>query len=68
MKPKPIRVASEEEIRKYKEEIIPFQNRVFEALAPLGKTLYLTGGTALARFYYNHKISEDLDFLPHTQL
>jgi len=26
------------------------------------KYLYLTGGTALARFYLNHRLSEDLDF------
>ncbi len=24
--------------------------------------MYLTGGTALVRFYYDHRISEDLDF------
>jgi len=62
MRELPLRVASEEEIRKYREETIPLQNRIFSALAPLGDAIYLTGGTALARFYYDHRISEDLDF------
>ena len=65
----PFRVASQEELRKYKEEIVPFQNRVFSALALLEDNIYLTGGTALARFYYEHRISEDLDFFTtHTTL
>ncbi|SNZ15528.1 nucleotidyl transferase AbiEii/AbiGii toxin family protein [Hydrogenobacter hydrogenophilus] len=58
----PFRVANQEELRKYKEEIVPFQNMLFSALAPLEDNIYLTGGTALARFYYEHRISEDLDF------
>jgi len=29
---------------------------------PLIKRFYLTGGTALAEFYFQHRISEDLDF------
>ena len=28
----------------------------------LGLPFYLTGGTALGRFYLNHRFSEDLDF------
>ncbi|EDP74662.1 nucleotidyl transferase AbiEii/AbiGii toxin family protein [Hydrogenivirga sp. 128-5-R1-1] len=54
--------ASEEELKEYREKVIPLQNGIFSALAPLGEAIYLTGGTALARFYYNHRISEDLDF------
>jgi len=38
------------------------QNRVFESLKPLLAGFYLTGGTALGRFYLNHRFSEDLDF------
>ncbi len=54
--------ASEEELREYREKVIPLQDEIFSALSPLGDVIYLTGGTALARFYYDHRISEDLDF------
>ena len=30
--------------------------------SPLTERFYLTGGTALAEFYFHHRISEDLDF------
>ena len=30
--------------------------------APICKTFYLSGGTALAEFYLHHRFSEDLDF------
>ncbi|MBM3208885.1 nucleotidyl transferase AbiEii/AbiGii toxin family protein [Candidatus Shapirobacteria bacterium] len=32
------------------------------AYLPLTKRFYLTGGTALAEFYFQHRLSEDLDF------
>jgi hypothetical protein len=32
------------------------------ALKPVLASFYLTGGTALGRFYLNHRFSEDLDF------
>lgn len=38
------------------------QNRVLEALKHDLGQFYLTGGTALGRFYLNHRYSEDLDF------
>ena len=38
------------------------QNSVFESLKPVLAGFYLTGGTALGRFYLNHRFSEDLDF------
>jgi predicted nucleotidyltransferase component of viral defense system len=38
------------------------QNKVLEALKPVLTDFYLTGGTALGRFYLNHRFSEDLDF------
>lgn len=36
-----------------------FLGRFFAS--PLAEHFYLTGGTALARFYYNHRESLDLD-------
>lgn len=38
------------------------QNRFFDRWVTFGLPFYLTGGTALGRFYLNHRYSEDLDF------
>jgi hypothetical protein len=38
------------------------QNRFFDWWRPLSLPFYLTGGTALGRFYLNHRYSEDIDF------
>lgn len=38
------------------------QDKIFLALKPVLSSFYLTGGTALGRFYLNHRFSEDLDF------
>ncbi len=38
------------------------QNNVLETLKPVLDGFYLTGGTALGRFYLHHRYSEDLDF------
>jgi len=38
------------------------QNRFLDWWVPLGLPFYLTGGTALGRFYLNHRYSDDLDF------
>lgn len=38
------------------------QDRVLSCLKPVEQNFYLTGGTALARGYLNHRYSEDLDF------
>ncbi len=41
----------------------PLQDRFLERFfaGPLGEHFYLTGGTALARFYFHHRESLDLD-------
>jgi len=38
------------------------QDKVLQVLKPVLGSFYLTGGTALGRFYLNHRFSEDLDF------
>lgn len=38
------------------------QDKALQALKPVLGNFYLTGGTALGRFYLNHRFSEDLDF------
>ena len=49
-----------------KEEILTFHQKQFLDFASgeeyIYKNFYLTGGTALAAFYLNHRLSEDLDF------
>jgi len=49
------------------------QDKVLHSLKGGLSSFYLTGGTALGRFYLNHRFSEDLDFFlnnsdafPHT--
>ena len=43
-------------------ELYKLQDKVFEALKGNYGSLYLTGGTALSRFYLHHRYSDDLDF------
>lgn len=38
------------------------QDKILPALKPVLSSFYLTGGTALGRYYLNHRFSEDLDF------
>lgn len=42
--------------------IIQFQDRVLEALRDKIPDFYLTGGTALSKYYFQHRESNDLDF------
>lgn len=37
------------------------QDEVLSLLGSMDLSLYLTGGTALSRFYLNHRYSEDLE-------
>ncbi|MGH7728807.1 MAG: nucleotidyl transferase AbiEii/AbiGii toxin family protein [Vulcanimicrobiaceae bacterium] len=62
------RVATPEEVRSYVEVLYPLQDRILAIAGGYGDTLVLTGGTALARCYFNHRYSDDLDFFsasPH---
>jgi len=60
------RVATAEELNFYQNIFYPLQDKVFEVASVYGDKLYLTGGTALARFYFNHRLSDDLDFFTAT--
>ncbi|RJR06705.1 hypothetical protein C4588_07470 [Candidatus Parcubacteria bacterium] len=60
------RKANTEEINFYEKEIYPLQDRIFEIASLYDDKIYLTGGTALSRFYFNHRLSEDLDFFTLT--
>lgn len=46
----------------YISKLYPFQDKIFEIINRLNVNLYLTGGTALSRFYLNHRYSDDLDY------
>lgn len=46
----------------YTDILYPLQDKVLSTIAGLDSPFYLTGGTALARHYYHHRYSDDLDF------
>jgi predicted nucleotidyltransferase component of viral defense system len=45
----------------YTDTLYPLQDKVLRLVDTLESPFYLTGGTALSRFYYNHRYSDDLD-------
>lgn len=45
----------------YENSLYPLQDEILSILN-LSSKFYLTGGTALSRFYFDHRYSEDLDF------
>lgn len=50
--------------------LTPFQQQVLQEFkkTPLAQKFYLSGGTALAEFYFKHRRSEDLDFFTQKEL
>ena len=44
------------------DKLYPLQNQVIGLIKGLDVDFYLSGGTALGRFYLHHRYSEDLDF------
>ncbi|OFX28617.1 MAG: hypothetical protein A2033_16365 [Bacteroidetes bacterium GWA2_31_9] len=46
----------------YSNNLYPLQNEILAIVQNLNIDFYLTGGTALSRFYFNHRFSDDLDF------
>jgi len=63
-----IKTATPEKIAFYKEALYPAQDKILNAISEtFGDVFYLTGGTALSRFYFRHKLSEDLDLLTETE-
>ena len=45
------------------EQLYHLQDEVLGEIREVRRGLYLTGGTALSRGYYQHRDSDDLDFL-----
>ena len=52
----------------YEERLYPLQDGILIKLKELGAPFYLTGGTALSRFYYSHRYSTDLDLFSDNSL
>lgn len=46
----------------YSDKLYPLQDKFLHFLSSLNTDFYLTGGTALSRFYIHHRYSDDLDF------
>lgn len=47
------------------EALYSFQDEALETVFEEAFGFYLTGGTALSRFYFHHRYSDDLDFFSH---
>ncbi len=60
------RQATVDDIEYYHKVLYPLQDQVFAIARVYEQNLYLTGGTALARFHFQHRLSEDLDFFTTT--
>lgn len=45
----------------YEEKLYPLQDKILCAIDSANTPFYLTGGTALSRFYYPYRYSDDLD-------
>ncbi|MFH0992206.1 MAG: nucleotidyl transferase AbiEii/AbiGii toxin family protein [bacterium] len=50
----------------YLNKLYPLQDDVLRAVASCTTDFYLTGGTALGRFFLQHRYSDDIDFFVNT--
>ncbi len=50
----------------YADTLYPLQDKVLKIITAANSPFYLTGGTALSRFYYPYRYSDDLDFFVNT--
>ena len=46
----------------YFNKLYPYQDEILKIIAEIENGFYLSGGTALGRFYLHHRYSDDLDF------
>jgi len=53
------------EIELFYQNLYRLQDSVLQQVFAAPGTFYLTGGTALSRFYFQHRYSDDLDFFSH---
>ena len=50
----------------YREKLYPLQDGILRLVRELRAPLYLTGGTALSRAYFDHRYSEDVDLFTNS--
>ena len=63
-----LKPATPEEIEFYEKVLYLAQDKILNAIGKVfGNAFYLTGGTALSRFYFQHRLSEDLDLFTETE-
>jgi len=63
-----LKKATFDEVELYQKIIYPAQDRILRAVGEeFGDAFYLTGGTALSRFYFGHRLSEDLDLFTESE-
>jgi predicted nucleotidyltransferase component of viral defense system len=63
-----LKVALPEEMEFFFKVLYPVQDEILNAIGEVfGDAFYLTGGTALSRFYFQHRLSEDLDLFTETE-
>ncbi len=55
-----LKLATSKQIEFYEKILYPMQDEIFSMIE--SDKFYLTGGTCLSRFYYQHRYSDDLDF------
>lgn len=60
------RQATSQELDFYQQKLYPLQDKLFKIASLYREKIYLVGGTALARFHFGHRLSEDLDFFTIT--
>lgn len=53
--------------KEYYGRLYSLQDIVLGVIDALKTPFYLTGGTALSRFHYGHRYSDDLDFFSHSE-
>lgn len=58
---KPLEIAMKSYTKYYEEELYPLQDGILKIVKDLKLPFYLTGGTALSRYYFQHRYSDDLD-------
>lgn len=56
-----LKIATEENIRYYEKKLYPLQDEICTLIQ--NDNFYLSGGTCLSRFYYQHRYSDDLYYL-----
>ncbi len=52
--------------RFYSNTLYPLQDKILALVESCKTDFYLTGGTALGRYYLNHRFSDDLDFFTNS--